>query len=118
MTTSTQLSAIILDCADPGRLAEFYRTATGWKETSADDDFVYLSDGGPVQLAFQRVAGFRPPTWPDEGKQAHLDLRVDDVLRAEQDLIALGATKPEFQPGDGWTVLIDPAGHPFCIAAG
>ncbi|WP_425551018.1 VOC family protein [Actinoallomurus oryzae] len=28
------------------------------------------------------------------------------------------ATKPDFQPGEGRrTVLADPEGHPFCIAA-
>jgi catechol 2,3-dioxygenase-like lactoylglutathione lyase family enzyme len=117
MTTTTTVSAIVLDCADPAALADFYRRATGWKETSADDVFVYLSDGGPIQLAFQRVADYRPPTWPGNAKHAHVDLRVDDVARAEKDLLALGATKPDYQPGDGWTVLLDPAGHPFCIAA-
>lgn len=112
------VSAIILDCADPGALADFYGRATGWKVTSADDDFVYLGDGGPIQLAFQRVAGHQGPGWPSAAKQAHLDIRVDDVDRATADLVAAGATRPEFQPGDGWVVLTDPAGHPFCISAG
>ncbi|WP_160330419.1 VOC family protein [Sphaerimonospora mesophila] len=26
-----------------------------------------------------------------------------------------GATKPQFQPGDGWIVLADPEGHLFCV---
>jgi hypothetical protein len=31
-------------------------------------------------------------------------------------LLELGAAKPDFQPGeDRWRVLLDPAGHPFCI---
>ena len=30
--------------------------------------------------------------------------------------LALGAGQPAFQPGgDRWTVLTDPAGHPFCL---
>lgn len=29
-----------------------------------------------------------------------------------------GATQPEHQPGgDGYRVLLDPAGHPFCLLA-
>ncbi|TXJ72992.1 VOC family protein, partial [Streptomyces lavendulae] len=41
---------------------------------------------------------------------------VDDLAAAERRLLELGATKPEFQPGkERWTVLLDPAGHPFCI---
>jgi hypothetical protein len=118
MTALATVSTIILDCAEPKALGEFYRTATGWGVASADDDFVYLDNGGPVQLAFQRVPDYAAPGWPDGRKQAHLDLKVADVDRATADLVAAGATKPEFQPGDGWVVLIDPAGHPFCISAG
>ncbi len=41
---------------------------------------------------------------------------MDDLEAAEARLIALGATKPEPQPQpDRWRVLLDPAGHPFCI---
>ena len=111
------VSTIIFDCADAGALGEFYSKATGWEVASADDDFVYLSDGGPIQLAFQRVPGYRPPAWPDPAKQAHLDFKVADVDAAITELVAAGATRPEFQPGDGWVVLTDPAGHPFCISA-
>jgi len=110
------VSTIIFDCADAGALGEFYSKATGWEVASADDDFVYLGDG-PIQLAFQRVSDFRPPSWPDPAKQAHLDLKVADVDAAITELVAAGATRPEFQPGDGWVVLTDPAGHPFCISA-
>src|SRR5688572_28986981 len=100
------ISAIIFDCTDPGPLAEFYRKATGWEVTSADDDFVYLSDGGPISLAFQRVADHRPPAWPDPAKQAHLDLRVADVQQAVDELVAAGAARPDFQPGGtDWVVL-------------
>ncbi|TVT58811.1 VOC family protein [Amycolatopsis rhizosphaerae] len=113
---SVTLSTIVIDCADPSALAEFYRTATGWKITSADEDSAYLGDGGPVQLGFQRVPGYRSPAWPDDAKHFHLDFTVPDPAAAERELLALGAAKPEFQPGGaGWTVLTDPEGHPFCL---
>jgi hypothetical protein len=45
--------------------------------------------------------------------------QVTDLNVATKELLALGAAKPEFQPGEGqWTVLTDPEGHLFCIAAG
>ena len=34
---------------------------------------------------------------------------------AERELLELGATKPADQPGETWTVLLDPEGHPFCL---
>lgn len=117
MPTLAQLATVVIDCRAPGSLAEFYRTVTGWEITYSDADTVYL--GGPIQLGFQRVEGYQPPSWPDPAKHAHLDFKVADVDHAVKELLALGATKPEFQPGgDEWVVLADPEGHLFCLAAG
>jgi predicted enzyme related to lactoylglutathione lyase len=118
MPVLSKLGAVILDCADPTALAEFYRKATGWEVTYGDDDVVYLANGSAPQLALQRIEGYQPPVWPGPAKQAHLDFSVADVETAVKELLALGASRPDTQPGEGeWTVLTDPAGHPFCIAA-
>ncbi|MEU9048101.1 MULTISPECIES: VOC family protein [unclassified Kitasatospora] len=117
MAVHAELTAITIDSADPRALAEFYRKVTGWDVAQADDDFVYLGQG-PIRLAFQRVAGYRGPSWPDTAKHSHLDFKVSDLEVAAKELLAAGATRPEFQPGEGqWTVLADPEGHLFCIAA-
>ena len=47
--------------------------------------------------------------------QLHLDLQVTDLEGAAQDAVALGATMAEFQPQEDVRVLLDPAGHPFCL---
>lgn len=40
--------------------------------------------------------------------------QADDLSVA---CVALGATVTREQPGDGrWQVLLDPAGHPFCVS--
>lgn len=116
--TTTMISSIVLDCADPAALAAFYAKATGWRVTGSDADFATV-EGGAVPLAFQRVDGYRGPGWPGQDKHLHLDLRVTDVQVAVRELVALGATRPDHQPGgDDWTVLLDPEGHPFCVSAG
>jgi predicted enzyme related to lactoylglutathione lyase len=110
------VTTIVFDCADPAALAEFYGAATGWQVSYQDDDTVQLGDGGPIRLGFQRVPDHRPAAWPGPGKQAHLDLRVSDLADATDELLALGATRPDHQPGNGdWVVLADPAGHVFCL---
>ena len=48
----------------------------------------------------------------------HLGLQVDDVDQAVERLCALGASQPDFQPGDGrWRVLLDPDGQPSCLSS-
>jgi hypothetical protein len=52
-------------------------------------------------------------------QQFHLDFRPDDLDAMEELALELGAAKPDDQPGDGrWRVLLDPAGHPFCLTSG
>ncbi|WP_026413599.1 VOC family protein [Actinomadura oligospora] len=118
MSVLTKVGTVVLDCADPAALAEFYRKATGWEVTYSDDDVIYIGDGSGPQLAFQRIEGYEAPAWPGPAKQAHLDFTVEDMEAAAEELVALGAGRPDVQPGDGeWVVLTDPAGHPFCVAS-
>jgi len=81
------------------------------------DDFIALSGAG-ILLTVQRVEGHVAPDWPAGSvpKQIHLELAVDDLEAAEARAIAMGATKATAQPNpDAWRVLLDPAGHPFCV---
>lgn len=75
---------------------------------------------GLRQLAFQRVTEWFPPRWPDPAypQQLHLDIRVSDADRAEQELLALGATRVQDGRETGFRVFTDPAGRPFCIVSG
>jgi hypothetical protein len=77
-------------------------------------------DGVPrigVQLAPNHV----PPDWPDGEvqQQLHLDLWVDDLAAAHEEVMALGArllqAAPDPDAEEGWQVYADPAGHPFCL---
>jgi hypothetical protein len=117
MSGLAEIATVVVDCADPSGLAEFYLKMTGLEVTSRDEDFVSLGGSGTLQLAFQRVPGYRAPAWPEGGAHMHLDLTVADLDAAIRELVALGAAVPEFQPGaSGWTVLTDPEGHAFCLA--
>jgi hypothetical protein len=110
---------VSIDCADPAALADFYRQMLGLSISYTSDEFVFLGEMGPSGMGFVKVAGYRAPTWPsgDVPKQAHMEFGVDDLAAGEEALLKLGATKPAEQPQpDRWRVLLDPAGHPFCIS--
>ena len=115
-----KLTDFIIDCPDTMKLARFYAEVTGRPVTAdSDADWAGISFGG-VELAFQRVEDFVPPTWPDNEhpKQYHLDFEVDEFEPEQQRLTKLGATlKQNFinEEGYGWQVYTDPIGHPFCL---
>jgi catechol 2,3-dioxygenase-like lactoylglutathione lyase family enzyme len=114
-----RFSVVALDCPDPRRLAAFYGSITGW-ELDTDNDFghwVQLRSDTGATLAFQESPDYQPPVWPsaDRPQQAHVDFDVPDLDAGEEQVLALGATKAELQPGTTFRVYLDPAGHPFCL---
>lgn len=120
MTRVLRLTDVIIDCPDPIALARFYAAVTGLPLTpTSTEDWAGL-DLGPVELAFQRVDDFRPPTWPgaEHPKQFHLDFEVDDLDAEQARVVGLGAVlrhDASDADGFGWRVLTDPVGHPFCL---
>jgi catechol 2,3-dioxygenase-like lactoylglutathione lyase family enzyme len=116
--TTARIAMVTLDCGEVAPSAEFWSAVLGWEVAVSTDDYAMLTapDGGAA-LGLGRVEGHQPPSWPDEGgrKQFHLDLAVEDVPAATQRALELGARLADPQPGETWRVLIDPAGHPFCL---
>ncbi|WP_440065637.1 VOC family protein [Streptosporangium sp. OZ121] len=115
MTTTAQLLAVNIDCAEPKRLAEFYAAVLGYEIQYAEDTYAGIGDG-TMSIYFQQNLDRKPAAWPGPDKQFHLDVRVPDLEGAIRDYLELGATRPDFQPGEGkWVVLADPEGHLFCV---
>jgi hypothetical protein len=117
MTAVARLAAFSLDCDDPIALADFYHRLTEWPIAFSADNFVALS-GGSVWLTLQKVDAYVPPSWPDAAvpKQAHLEFAAADLDSAQEAVEKLGATSAAVQSNpDTWRVMLDPAGHPFCL---
>lgn len=107
---------VVLEAPDPGVLARFYSELLGWPIWSESDDGAALDVGqGVGYLAIQRNPDYVRPAWPDEpGQQRmmmHLDFEVSDLAAATEHALELAG----FQPQDDVRVLLDPAGHPFCL---
>jgi catechol 2,3-dioxygenase-like lactoylglutathione lyase family enzyme len=117
-----RLSSTVLGTPDPRGLASFYRDLLGWGVRMDRPEWVVLKPpGGTTGLAFQLEEEHVPPTWPavpgEQQMQAHLDIAVDDLDAGVTRAQALGAELAAYQPQDDVRVLIDPAGHPFCLFA-
>lgn len=111
-------AAVNIDCADGKVLAEFYAALTGMKLTDHGGGFYALGSEDSVMFFFQPVENYQAPQWPgqDVPQQMHLDFRVKDLDAAVAEAEQLGATLASEQPGTFWKVMLDPAGHPFCLA--
>ena len=107
---------VVLGAPKASDLAYFYRDLLGWELATDEPDWCTMRiPDMPANLAFQTV-------WPglpgEQQMQLHLDVEVTDLAAATQDAVALGATVAEYQPQEDVRVLLDPAGHPFCLYVG
>lgn len=115
-----RLHSTVIDCPDPRALAAFYCELLGMHVVKSEEDWVTIrNDSDAPAIAFQQALGLHEPRWPDESRpqQFHLDVQVDDIDRAEERVLALGATRLP-GGGDDFRVYADPAGHPFCLVWG
>ena len=118
---STRLVHLVVDAAEPGRLARFWAGALGWEVASEEPDEVDVCPPGfsyPDPSALPLV--FVPVPEPKNGKnRVHLDLATESarhqVAEVER-LLALGAVPADIGQGDvPWAVLADPEGNEFCV---
>lgn len=113
---STMLFGVMLDCPDAAALSRFYAELLGKPVTYEGEGAAMIGEEGAQPVMFQQVAGYTAPAWPDPAhpQQVHLDITVDDIDRAEKDVLALGARSLDYQ-GEDWRVYADPADKPFCL---
>jgi len=108
-----RLCSPAINCPNALELAGFYAEITGGRIAYSDE--VWATMVAPSgRLDFQTDPAYVPPTWPDRAVpiQMHLDFDVDDLVAAESQVLAAGATKYADQPNaDHCLVFADPAGN-------
>ncbi len=116
----SSILGIAFDCPNANALADFYVKLSGWEKEISSDEWAGIRTPQGLLLVFQTVDDYVPPVWPwEDGKQqqmAHIDFKVDNLQEAEAHALACGARKAETQYYDTSTVMLDPAGHPFCLS--
>ncbi len=113
---------VVLDSGNADELSAFYEKLLGWTRFSGEE-FTVLANinlkGFPTWITFQQVDNYVPPVWPattgEQQQMEHLDFHVENVEEAVEYALSCGATMSEIQYDERWRVMIDPAGHPFCL---
>ena len=110
---------VVFDAADLTAESSFWAGLLGGTVDAEDDWHMVVVDGRArvgVQLAPDHVR----PEWPHgTPQQIHLDLWVDDIETAHEEVMSLGAellqVAEDSDEPDSFQVYADPAGHPFCL---
>ena len=115
-----QLTGTVLDSPDAQALAAFYESLLGWSREKDTPKWVKLvPPGGGAGLSFQSEPAYVRPKWPSsrdrQQMMLHLDIEVADLDAAVEYAVRCGAQVAEFQPQERVRVMLDPAGHPFCL---
>jgi predicted enzyme related to lactoylglutathione lyase len=110
---------LVLDCAEPKRLAKFWRAALDYREHYADAALTVLvpNEGIASPLLLQVV-----PEPKASKNRMHLDIVVDDVEAEVHRLQALGARRiddgVQSFGGTRWVRMSDPEQNEFCVSTG
>ena len=124
MGLKLETMCVVLDSDNSEELSAFYEKLLGWIRYphGSNDEWIVVNNGkkdGFPELIFQEAKNYVRPVWPDAAdKQAqmmHLDFHVEDIEEGVKHALACGAEFSLIQLEDSWRVMLDPAGHPFCI---
>jgi predicted enzyme related to lactoylglutathione lyase len=116
---AARFTELVVDAADPERLATFWQQVLGWSRVGVEGQEIEIGDasGALPTIVFDHV---------DDAKtvknRVHIDVNPVGCEQAEEleRLLALGATRADVgQTGEeSWIVLADPEGNEFCLLAG
>jgi hypothetical protein len=78
---------------------------------------------GGIGMNIQAEEAYAPPVWPErpghQAKMMHFEVMVDDLDAAVRIVLDWGGSEAPHQPTDRdrtrLRVMLDPAGHPFCL---
>lgn len=136
---------VVVDCADPHNLADWWAEAIGWRVEPSDEDFIrkMIEQGLATEddttrhkgvLVWKEGAAIRHPEREAQDRilfqlvpepktvknRLHLDIRVgaDNIERELERLTALGATflHRGQQGPHSWVTITDPEGNELCLS--
>ena len=110
---------LVLDCAEPKKLADFWREALDYRDYYVETNVAVLvpKEGIASPLVLQGVPE------PKAGKnRMHLDIVTDEIEPEIERLEALGASRLHDDVRSlgetQWVTLVDPEDNEFCVCTG
>lgn len=120
----SRFTELIVDCADPQRLAQFWCGVLGYRVTESEEDLVEIVGWEPSADAIRErpvaptLVFIRVPEAKTVKDRIHIDVSPIDGSQEEEveRILGLGARKMDIGQGErSWVVLSDPEGNEFCV---
>ena len=119
-------NGVCIDCAPASfeAVIALYREMFGIQVLDKEVRWAMLGDpDAGMNINIQAEDWYVAPVWPEETdartKMMHFEIEVDDVAGAVARAVSFGAREAPSQPADRdpstLRVMLDPAGHPFCL---
>ncbi|MDT7538046.1 MAG: hypothetical protein QOI82_1631 [Actinomycetota bacterium] len=119
-------NAVCVDCAPDHfeAMVAFYADLLSLEVIDKEPRWAALRDpDGRMGINVQADDSYVAPTWPRAGSEQsmmmHFEIEASDVSAAVTRATSFGASEASWQPPDRdpqlLRVLLDPAGHPFCL---
>jgi Glyoxalase-like domain len=119
---SASLLAVVVDCHDPLRQAEFWAQSLAYEVSQRNPGEFQVSDpaGAGAALYFMKL-----PEPKASKNRLHLDLVTSGPMEAEvarladagAEMVEVRQDPPSLDNPDTWTVMRDPEGNEFCVTS-
>ncbi len=107
-----RIGSIVWGVKNIEKTAEFWSRALDYRLSRMTVNWAVLEpkSGDGIEMCLSKVIS-------DKAKRHHIDLYTDNQKGDVERLLALGATKADwnYPPGADFVVLRDPDGNPFCV---
>ncbi|GAA2298910.1 VOC family protein [Streptomyces kunmingensis] len=105
-----RVNCLIVDAADPERLAAFWAEVLGRPVVDRTGPYVWLRREDGLGMGFQRSDA------PRAGKnRLHLDISAPEPAAEQARIEELGGRRLEEYADGGFLVMADPEGNEFCV---
>jgi hypothetical protein len=105
---------VVVDAADPGRLARFWAAVLDYEIVFEEPDEVVIARD---RQTFPGMVFVPVPEAKSVKNRLHIDLNPDDQAAEVARLEGLGAKRADVGQSDEvtWVVMADPEGNEFCV---
>jgi Glyoxalase-like domain len=114
---------VVMDCADPIALADFWEAALGFSVRTGDGQPYVMLSGSALRRPLNHLTLQRVPEPKTVKNRTHIDLFARSVAAEVERLVGLGATIVSRMPEEAegaelvFAAMDDPEGHEFCVIA-